>query len=283
MVNSHYGKRLNLFQCYLIIISAIFIEYHECRRDYKNCCEVLKIISSSFLEKFHPEHLGSYKLMKNSKYVYKSLTEPNSYIYLLKLGKGNSEILNFDIAILNFEKAHAHFHITTFYFCFFFVFTSFQIGILCILWNHIFFIQIFHLHSAQCFDKSFFADTRWVIGKDYKKREFVASWPKRDNKILKKSEKANFFSIFLPARFQQQPTKVKRKIHKESFCPLEEGIHIKRFEVWDGYQFIKDNSMSVECTIEKVDTIIEGCCETIRVASSYSNSISMQSQRHKMG
>ena len=89
MVNSHYGKRLKLFQFYLIIISAIFIEYHECRRDYTNCCEILKIISSSFLAKFHPEHLGSYKLMKNCKNVYISLTEPNSYIYLLSLGKGN--------------------------------------------------------------------------------------------------------------------------------------------------------------------------------------------------
>ena len=97
MVNSHYGKRLKLFQFYLIIISAIFIEYHECRRDYTNCCEILKIISSSFLAKFHPEHLGSYKLMKNSKNVYKSLTEPNSYIYLLSLGKGNSDVLNIEL------------------------------------------------------------------------------------------------------------------------------------------------------------------------------------------
>ena len=137
--------------------------------------------------------------------------------------------------------------------------------------------KIFHLHSTpyldgKYFDKSFFAETRWVIGKDYKKREFVASWPKKANLILKKSEKANFFSIFLPTRFQQ-PTKVKRKFQKESFCPVDTGIHSKRFEVWDGYQFVKDNSMSVECTIEKVDTIIEGCCETIRVASSYSNSM----------
>ena len=102
MVNSHYGKRLKLFQFYLIIISAIFIEYHECRRDYTNCCEILKIISSSFLAKFHPEHLGSYKLMKNSKNVYKSLTEPNSYIYLLSLGKGNSDVFKFRYC--NFEK-----------------------------------------------------------------------------------------------------------------------------------------------------------------------------------
>ena len=97
MVNSHYGKRLKLFQFYLIITSAIFIEYHECRRDYTNCCEILKIISSSFLAKFHPEHLGSYKLMKNSKNVYISLTEPNSYIYLLSLGKGNSDVLNIEL------------------------------------------------------------------------------------------------------------------------------------------------------------------------------------------
>ena len=46
--------------------------------------------------------------MKNSKNVYKSLTEPNSYIYLLSLGKGNWEVLNIDIAILNFvEKANS--------------------------------------------------------------------------------------------------------------------------------------------------------------------------------
>ena len=99
MVNSRYGKRLKLFQFYLIIISAIFIEYHECRRDYTNCCEILKIISSSFLAKFHPEHLGSYKLMKNSKNVYISLTEPNSYIYLLSLGKGNSDVLNIELCM----------------------------------------------------------------------------------------------------------------------------------------------------------------------------------------
>ena len=101
MVNSHYGKRLKLFQFYLIITSVIFIEYHECRRDYTNCCEILKIISSSFLAKFHPEHLGSYKLMKNSKNVYISLTEPNSYIYLLSLGKGNSDVFKFRYC--NFE------------------------------------------------------------------------------------------------------------------------------------------------------------------------------------
>lgn len=175
-------------------------------------------------------------------------------------------------------------HSTTFAFSLFLLLFKLEYSV---LWNHIFFIQIFHLHSdpyldGKYFYKSFFAETRWVIGKDYKKREFVASWPKKANLIFKKSEKGNFFSIFLPARFQQ-PTKVKRKIQKESFCPVETGIHSKRFEVWDGYQFVKDNSMSVECTIEKVDTIIEGCCESIRVASSYSNSISMQSQRHKMG
>ena len=112
MVNSHYGKRLKLFQFYLIIISAIFIEYHECRRDYTNCCEILKIISSSFLAKFHPEHLGSYKLMKNSKNVYISLTEPNSYIYLLSLGKGNSDIFkfrycNFELWKDNFFLSHS--------------------------------------------------------------------------------------------------------------------------------------------------------------------------------
>ena len=87
MENCHFVKRLKLLKYYLMIINAVFIEHYECKGN--NCCEVLKVISSSFLEKIHPEHLGSYKLMKQSKYVYKSLTEPNSYIYLLKLGKGN--------------------------------------------------------------------------------------------------------------------------------------------------------------------------------------------------
>ena len=35
--------------------------------------------------------------MKNSKNVYISLTEPNSYIYLLSLGKGNSDVLNIEL------------------------------------------------------------------------------------------------------------------------------------------------------------------------------------------
>ena len=122
MVNSHYGKRLKLFQFYLIIISAIFIKYHECRRDYTNCCEVLKIISSSFLAKFHPEHLGSYKLIKNSKYVYKSLTEPNSYIYLLSLGKGNSDVFKFRYCNFELWKGKFLYHtlLLLLFLCFYF-------------------------------------------------------------------------------------------------------------------------------------------------------------------
>ena len=79
-------KRLKLIHYYLVILSIVFIEINECKRN--TCCEVINIVSNGFLAKFHPEHLGSYKLMKNSKHIYKSLTEPKSYIYLLKIGKG---------------------------------------------------------------------------------------------------------------------------------------------------------------------------------------------------
>ena len=79
-------NRLKFIYYYLIIINSIFNLVSECKRDA--CCEVINIISTSFLSKFHPEHLGSYRLMKNSKHVFKSLTEPMSYIYLLNLEKG---------------------------------------------------------------------------------------------------------------------------------------------------------------------------------------------------
>ena len=80
-------KRLKFIDYYLVIISVIFICFCECKKE--TCCEVINIISTGFLSKFHPEHLGSYRLMKNSKHVFKSLTEPMSYIYLLNLEKGS--------------------------------------------------------------------------------------------------------------------------------------------------------------------------------------------------
>ena len=70
----------------------------------------------------------------------------------------------------------------------------------------------------------------------------------------------------MPARFQPTP---RSRIHKEEyFCPLEtfgtkrgttlEEFGTKSCDVWDGYQFVKDATMSVDCTIEKVDKITEG-------------------------
>ena len=41
----------------------------------------------------------------------------------------------------------------------------------------------------------------------------------------------------------------------------------------------KDQEIQIYNTLQTT----QGCCETIRVASSYTNSISMQSQRYKMG
>ena len=70
----------------------------------------------------------------------------------------------------------------------------------------------------------------------------------------------------MPARFQPKP---RSRIHKEGyFCPLEtfgskRGTTFDEFgtnscDVWDGYQFVKDDTMSIDCTIEKVDKITEG-------------------------
>ncbi len=73
-------------------------------------------------------------------------------------------------------------------------------------------------------------------------------------------------------------SKVTKKL---SLCPLD--TNMKLFSVWDGYGFIKDETVRMHCTVDRIDTVLEGCCETIRVASSRVDSVSMQSQRNRMG
>ena len=106
----------------------------------------------------------------------------------------------------------------------------------------------------------------WVIGKNYTKREFVASWPRKVTKLRVPKQTQNLLSIFLPSQFQSK--KPKRRLYRESFCPME-STHIKSFKVWDGYNFVKDDTMSVECTMEKIDTIIEVLVLTYCLKMSY--------------
>ena len=64
---------------------------------------MVRVTSNGNLAKYHPEHLGTFKLMKNEKYVYKSVTEKNSYLYLLRLQNKGKFQLNFDLEDLNYK------------------------------------------------------------------------------------------------------------------------------------------------------------------------------------
>ena len=58
-------------------------------REYDHpCCEVIHVTSTSYAEEFHPQHMGAYKIMRNQKNVYRHLSNPRSFIYLLQLPTG---------------------------------------------------------------------------------------------------------------------------------------------------------------------------------------------------
>ena len=80
-------KRLKLLHKCLIIISML-VESSDSRLRKRNsqlCCDVIKLKSTSLLSKYYPEHIGSYRLLKNSKTTYKHLSNPNSFIFLVKI------------------------------------------------------------------------------------------------------------------------------------------------------------------------------------------------------
>ena len=51
--------------------------------DSSSCCEVIEIQSTGTLLEYFPEHIGSYKRLKDShSTVYKHLTNPHSFLFL---------------------------------------------------------------------------------------------------------------------------------------------------------------------------------------------------------
>ena len=88
------------------------------------------------------------------------------------------------------------------------------------------------------------------------------SWPR---KRLKYHRKYGIFTKSPPPKF--------------STCPLDT---FGPFLVWDGQKFINDHYFELNCAIDRIDTV-EDCCENIRVASSYVNSLAMKYQKDKLG
>lgn len=111
------------------------------------------------------------------------------------------------------------------------------------------------------------------MGKNPQKSSIIASWPQRPNLSFVQPRLMSIFNFFGRKRRTDQ-------VEAPSDCPLDGDTN--RFQVWDGYRFVNDATLQIECSVEKIDTV-EGCCETIRVASAISNSVSMQTQRSKMG
>ncbi len=63
-------------------------------REYDHpCCEVIHVTSTSYAEEFHPQHMGAYKIMRNQKNVYRHLSNPRSFIYLLQLPNGKQLLI----------------------------------------------------------------------------------------------------------------------------------------------------------------------------------------------
>lgn len=123
---------------------------------------------------------------------------------------------------------------------------------------------------------------KWVIGKDFKSQSFVATWPLQASmKSRIPFSRQNSLFKWLFGGDEEQVSK--RRNAQEDVCPLSTRGN---FQVWDGYKFNLDETVRVECMVEKIDSmnpIGGGCCETVRLASAHSSSISMKWQRHKMG
>ncbi len=90
MISWRRKLKLNHYYFVLLVVISAFIKSNE------SCCEVITVDSTGSLSQFHPEHVGTYKLMQKDQdeVVYKSLTKPKSYIYLLRLNERGEKSLN---------------------------------------------------------------------------------------------------------------------------------------------------------------------------------------------
>ena len=77
------NKRKKIFS-YLSILLSILICHTVQGKLFQNpCCEVIEIQSTGTLLEYYPEHIGSYKRLKDShSTVYKHLTNPHSFLFL---------------------------------------------------------------------------------------------------------------------------------------------------------------------------------------------------------
>jgi hypothetical protein len=131
-----------------------------------------------------------------------------------------------------------------------------------------------------------FAGPKWVIGTDFRKRSFIASWSRRPPIQPRRPKRQQLpFGLFHNFIRPPLPERPRRDI-VDSMCPLDvarpTNSHRSPFKVWDGYQFLHDTTFGIECSIERMEAV-EGCCETVRVASSYTASLAMQHQKARMG
>ena len=141
-----------------------------------SCCPIIKIESTGPLAQYFPEHLGTFKLFKNSTHVFKHLTNPNSFIYLVTSSKGSS--------------------------------------------------------------------SKWVIGSDYTKKSFIATWSQKQWEIRERSPK--------PSIFQWKRQRISKKPPVKSGCPLHT---IADFQVWDGFEMITDESMQLKCMYDGLERV----------------------------
>ena len=175
--------------------------------DSNPCCQVISVESSGPLAQFYPEHLGSYKLLKDKNHVFKHLTNPHSFIYSTRR---------------NFEGSE------------------------------------------------------WVIGVDATRNSHISSWPQKT--VWSRQKNVPKKSIF---DWTPHPKTHKYKI--KSNCPLDTDVPVG-FNVWDGYHFVQDDTIVLKCTLDKLDRMeIEGCCQSIRVASSHIQSLALQHHSDKLG
>ena len=88
-----------------------------------------------------------------------------------------------------------------------------------------------------------FLGEKWVLGNNYTSRDIIMSWPRRITVEKLKYKKYGIFTKLPPPR-----------IHK-STCPLDTT---GPFLVWNGHELVRDRTINVDCSIERIDTVIEG-------------------------
>ena len=95
---------------------------------------------------------------------------------------------------------------------------------------------------------------KWVIGADYTKKSFIATWSQRQWEVQEKNPKPSIFQ-WKRRRTPKQPVK--------DFCPLRSEAD---YQIWDGFGLISDQSMQLKCTLDKLDRMeIQGTVDNSKI------------------